>query len=124
MHGYGYRLGVIAYGAAAHGQKQIGIMISGNCHTFAQLVQSGVGHDAGDFCHRFTAAAEQIQHGIVDTVFLDGALPINQRNIGAVFRQFPAQIIQGSRAEIEFCRVTVCKITKHKYNHLLFLQRK
>ena len=36
------------------------IMISGNCHTFAQLVQSGVGHDAGNFCHRFTAAAEQI----------------------------------------------------------------
>ena len=56
VNGNGKGLGVVADGAAAHGQKKVGLVFPGDPDAFIELFQGGVGHHAANLRHIFSVS--------------------------------------------------------------------
>ena len=121
MDGDGERLRIVAHRTAAHGKEQVCLVRAGNFHAFAQLVVSGVGHDARDLRDVLSALFEDSGDRVIDAVLLDGAAAVDEHDVLAVFGKFLLQVLDGAFAEIELGRIAVGKVSEHKCSSRFFM---
>ena len=111
VSGDGQGLGVVTDGPAADRQNQVNFV--GFCQFTAliQLVDRGVGHDAGQFEDCLVVHLKDLDDLVIDAVFLDGPAAVSQQDVGSVFLQLPVQVFQGVVAEVKSGGVAVTEIS-------------
>ncbi len=111
MDGNGEGLGEVAAGSAADGQDEVRFVAAGDGNAFPQLFDCRIGHDSGDFRHILAGVLQALDHPVIDAVFFDGAAPIDQDDLPAVFFKFRTDLLEGSLPEKQFCGIAVCEIS-------------
>ena len=116
---YGHRFGIVAHRAAAHRKQQVGFCRARLLYSVPEFFRRGIGHNAAVLENFLAVAFENVNHFVVNSVFLDGTAAVNEHNVFAVTRKLLVQSVESIFPEIQFGGIAVSKVSKHIFSLLL-----
>ena len=117
--GQGDGLGAVHHRAAAHRKQQVGFCRARLLYSVPEFFRRGIGHNAAVLENFLAVAFENVNHFVVNSVFLDGTAAIDEHNVFAVTRKLLVQSVESIFPEIQFGGIAVSKVSKHIFSLLL-----
>jgi hypothetical protein len=111
-HGHGFC--VVDDRPAAHGQDEVDVVLARQRAALAHLLDRGVGHDARKLNDGFAGIGKRLHNLVVHAGLLDGAATVGKHDHRAIGFEFPRQVVERLRPEMQATGIAVRKASEHE----------